>query len=361
AYVYPRATKHIKEMVALVKKLLKKDYAYKAEDDSIYYDISKFKDYGKLSKIKLKNLKSVSKVCTDEYTKEQAHDFALWKAWTPKDKKVFWKTEIGKGRPGWHLECSVMSMKYLGKTFDIHTGGVDLIFPHHENEIAQAEAATGKQFVKYWLHNEWLLVEGKKMSKSLGNFYTLRDLLEKGYDPLAIRYVLLSTHYRTKLNFTFKELDSAKNIIERFQEFMLRLKKYKGKKHNKKINTLIKKAKKDFEKHMNNDLNISPALAAVFNFIKKVNKLITDKKISTKDAKQAYTQMLKFDKVLGLKLKSVKQKKKLSKKHKELIKEREKLRKQRKWKQADKIREQLKKEGIVLEDADGKTKWRRVK
>ncbi|MEM7819165.1 MAG: cysteine--tRNA ligase, partial [Candidatus Aenigmatarchaeota archaeon] len=183
ADVYPRATEHIREIVELIKILIEKGYAYKGEDGSIYYDISKFKDYGKLSKLKIKELKAGARVKSDSYTKEEAYDFALWKAWDPEDGEVFFETEIGKGRPGWHIECSAMSMKYLGETFDIHTGGVDLIFPHHENEIAQSEAATGKKFVNYWLHAEHLIVEGRKMSKSLGNFYTLRDLLAKGYDP----------------------------------------------------------------------------------------------------------------------------------------------------------------------------------
>ena len=185
ADVYPRATDRIPEMVALIKTLMDKGYAYRGEDGSIYYCISKFPDYGKLSKLKTAELKAGARVSQDEYAKEEAQDFALWKAWTPEDGDVFWETELGKGRPGWHIECSAMSMKYLGETFDIHCGGVDNIFPHHENEIAQSEAASGKKFVNYWLHNEHLQVEGKKMSKSLGNYYTLRDLLAKQCDPVG--------------------------------------------------------------------------------------------------------------------------------------------------------------------------------
>ena len=183
ADVYPRATDHITEMVTLIKTLMEKGYAYRGEDSSIYYCISKFPDYGKLANIKTAELKAGARVSQDEYAKEEAQDFALWKAWTPEDGDVYWETELGKGRPGWHVECSAMSMKYLGETFDIHCGGVDNMFPHHENEIAQSEAATGKKFVNYWLHNEHLLVEGKKMSKSFGNYYTLRDLLAKECDP----------------------------------------------------------------------------------------------------------------------------------------------------------------------------------
>src|SRR3989338_8353872 len=209
ADVFPKATEHIKEMIDLVKKLLKNGIAYKSEDGSIYYDISKFKDYGKLSHTKIKELKEGARVNQDSYEKESANDFALWKAYHEEDGNIFWQTEIGKGRPGWHIECSAMSMKYLGSHFDIHAGGVDLVFPHHENEIAQSEAFTGKKFVNYWFHNEHLLVDGRKMSKSLGNYYTLRDLLTKNYNPKAIRYLLLSTHYRQQLNFLKKNLKTT--------------------------------------------------------------------------------------------------------------------------------------------------------
>lgn len=223
ADVFPKATDHIPGMVALVKKLLDKGYAYRSEDGSIYFNISKFKDYGKLAKIQVGELKAGARVKVDEYEKEQASDFVLWKAWDPDDGDVFWETEIGKGRPGWHIECSTMSMKYLGETFDIHCGGVDNLFPHHENEIAQSEAATGNKFVNYWLHNEHLLVEGKKMAKRLGNYFTVRDLTAKGYDPVAIRYLMMSTHYRQQLNFTFEGLDAAKKTLDRLTNFMHRL------------------------------------------------------------------------------------------------------------------------------------------
>src|SRR4030042_1328594 len=206
---YPRATEQIPEMTALIKKLLEKGYAYRGEDGSVYFAINKFPDYGKLSHINIRELKVGARVRQDEYAKEEAQDFALWKAWSVEDGDVFWETEIGKGRPGWHVECSAMSMRYLGETFDVHCGGVDNIFPHHENEIAQSESATGKPFANYWLHNEHLLVEGKRMAKRFGNYYTLRDLLGKGYAPDAIRFLLLSTHYRQQFNFTFEGLEAA--------------------------------------------------------------------------------------------------------------------------------------------------------
>jgi len=306
----PKATEHIDNMVKLVKTLIDKGYAYKAEDNSIYFNISKFKEYGKLSHLDINNLKAGVRINNDEYTKENVQDFALWKAHTEEDGNVFWETEIGKGRPGWHIECSAMSMKYLGETFDIHTGGIDLVFPHHENEIAQSEAATGKPFVRYWLHSEFLLVNGKKMSKSLGNFYTLRDILNMGYPPMAIRYLLLSTHYKQQLNFTFDALQSAENSVERIYDFTRNLlevieRKEKGKLGSE-VKELIKKTKKEFEKFMDNDLKISEALAVIFDFISNINKSISEKKLNSKEAKKIYNFILKIDEVLGLKINQVK-------------------------------------------------------
>ena len=358
AHYYPRATEHIPEMVALIKKLLEKGYAYRGEDGSIYYDISKFKDYGKLSKIRVKELKPGARVKVDEYGKEEAHDFALWKAWDEEDGDVFWETELGKGRPGWHIECSAMSMKYLGETFDIHCGGVDNIFPHHENEIAQSEAATGKQFVRYWLHNEYLLVEGRKMSKRFGNYYTLRDLLAKGYDPKAIRYLLMSTHYRQQLNFTFEGLEAAKNAVDRLTNFVYRLLDADGEGCGEKIGSLMENVQKRFEEAMCDDLNIAVALAAIFNFVREVNKLMDDKKLSRGEAEQVYELMMRFDKVLGVIGEVKKEEEKLPKEAEELIRKREEARKVRDWETADKIRERLKAMGVIVEDTPQGVKWR---
>ena len=355
--IYPRATDHIKEMVELIKKLLEKGYAYKA-NDAIYYNIKKFKEYGKLSHLKIDELKAGARVCQDEYDKEHVHDFALWKFWDKEDGDVFWETELGKGRPGWHIECSAMSMKYLGKTFDIHTGGVDLIFPHHENEIAQSEAATGKPFVNYWLHNEHLLVNNKKMSKSLGNFYTLRDLLKKGYSPRSIRYVLLATHYRQKLNFTFEGLKAAENSIKRIDEFMVKLKDIKTEKNNKEIYILIEKAKSDFEDAMDDDLNVSIALSVVFDFVKKINTFIMNENISKKDAEKAIKLMHNFDSVFGI-LKEGK-KDEISKEIEQLIENREKARKNKDYELADKIRNKLKQKGIILKDTKDGVRWEKT-
>ena len=353
ADIFPEATKHIKEMVAIIKTLLKKGYAYKGDDNSIYYDISKFKNYNKLSHIKVKEQKAGARVDQDEYEKENASDFALWKAWDKDDKDVFWETEIGKGRPGWHIECSAMSMKYLGNHFDIHTGGIDLIFPHHSNEIAQSEAATGKKFVNYWIHNEYITVNGKKMSKSLGNFFTLRDLTKKGYDSRTIRYTLLSTHYKVPLNFTFEGLDAAKSSIQRFDNFILKLQNEKSKEDNKNISKLLKEVKDKFEKEMDDDLNISNALASVFEFMNKVNK----EKISKKDAEKIFELMKDFDKVLGI-LKT--EKEKISKDIKDLIDKREEARKNKDWEKADKIRDTLTKKGIILEDTSEGVRWKLI-
>jgi cysteinyl-tRNA synthetase len=357
AEYYPRATEHIPEMVALIKKLIDKGYAYRGQDGSIYYDISKFKEYGKLAKIKVENLKPGARVNIDEYAKEEASDFALWKAWDETDGNVFWETEIGKGRPGWHIECSAMSMKYLGETLDIHCGGVDNMFPHHENEIAQSEAATGKKFVNYWLHNEHLLVEGRKMAKRLGNYYTLRDLTAKGYHPMAIRYLLMSTHYRQQLNFTFEGLEAAKSTLERLTNFIRRLLDVDGKGSGEELKPLIDNVKRGFEEAMDDDLNIGVALASLFDFVRQVNNLLSGNMLSKKEAEEVYNLMLRFDNVLGV-VGQVKEKEKLSERAEELIRKREDERKAGHWKEADMIREELRAMGVIIEDTAQGVKWR---
>ncbi len=354
---YPKATDHIPEMLALIKKLIQKGYAYKAPDNSIYFAIKKFKNYGKLSHIKTAELKTGARVKTDEYAKEEAQDFALWKAWTQEDGDVFWETELGKGRPGWHIECSAMSMKYLGETFDIHCGGVDNMFPHHENEIAQSEAATGKKFVNYWLHNEHLLVEGRKMAKKLGNFYTLRDLLEKGYDPIVIRFLLSSTHYRAQFNFTFEGLDAAKGAVERLRNFMRRLRDADGKTSGGKIAELLNKVQMDFGCAMDDDLNISVALAALFDFVREVNNLLDADAVSVDEAEKVCALMRRFDSVLGV-IGEVETEETLPKEAEELIKKREEARKAKDWKTADEIRVKLKSMGVILEDTTQGLRWR---
>src|SRR5499425_1658411 len=264
-----RATDHIPEMVRLIERLQQKSFTYDSEG-SIYYRIAKFPDYGKLSKIDLTGIQAGARVDNDRYEKESARDFALWKA--PKPGEHFWETAIGPGRPGWHIECSTMAMKYLGKTLDIHTGGIDLAFPHHENEIAQSEGATGEPFVRYWVHAEHLLVEGEKMSKSLGNFYTMRDLFAKGYKPSALRLCLASTPYRRQLNFTFNGLTQATNTIERLRNFADRLQTGKFPAGSQEgMATRIAKAAEEFDAGLSDDLNTARALAGVFDLVREVN------------------------------------------------------------------------------------------
>ena len=355
---YPRATEHVPEMVTLIKTLIAKDYAYRGEDGSIYYNISKFKDYGQLSKFKVEELKTGARVKVDEYEKAEARDFALWKAWDEADGDVFWETEVGKGRPGWHIECSAMSMKYLGETLDIHTGGVDNMFPHHENEIAQSEAATGKKFVNYWMHCEHLFVEGKRMGKRFGNYYTVRDLVQKmGHDRKAVRYLLLSTHYRQQFNFTFEGLQAAKSAVERIVNFMRRLMDADGKGSEGEAKRLMERVQKDFCAAMDDDLNIGIALAALFDFIRDINILVDSNSLSKEEAKKIYELMVGYDKVLGV-IGEIKIEEKLPREVEELIRKREEARKAKDWKAADQIREQLKAMGIVIEDTAQGLKWR---
>jgi cysteinyl-tRNA synthetase len=351
----PRATEHIKEMVELIKKLLEKGYAY-YKDGSIYFSISKFPSYGKLSGIDKSKVKIGARVDVDEYEKEDLRDFVLWKK-AKEDEGVWWETEIGKGRPGWHIECSAMSMKYLGETFDIHTGGVDNIFPHHENEIAQSEAATGKKFVNYWLHCAHLLVNGEKMSKSKGNFYTLRDLLNKGYNPVAIRYLLLSTHYRDPLNFTENSLKQAENTVKNYNDFYKGLNICAGEIYNEEIKKEIEKARNGFIESLDDDLNISGALSSIFNLIKKVNIFFSKGEIGRKNVIEIKEFLEDIDNVLCI---LEKKEENLPEDILNLIKEREKARKEKDFKKADLIREKLKEKGIILEDTPYGTRWKRI-
>jgi cysteinyl-tRNA synthetase len=346
----PKATEHIKEMIGIIEKLVKKGYAYVAESGAVYYDVDKFKDYGRLSGNTIDKLEAGKRIEVNP-EKKNWYDFALWKI--DPNHLMQWDSPWRRGYPGWHIECSAMSMKYLGETLDIHTGGEDNIFPHHECEIAQSEGSTGKQFARFWMHARHLLVNGEKMSKSRGNFYTLRDLLDKGYDPKAIRYLLLSAHYRTRLNFTEKGLKEAEKTIKSIEEFVS---KVKNGKDNEKSNKLVKKAKKGFEDALDDDLNISLALSVVFNLIREVNK--------TGGGKNVHKTMLEFDKVLGLELDKIGElwhpPEKAPREIKKLILKREKLRKDKKFREADRIREQLREKGIVLEDTEKGTMWKKV-
>ena len=264
------ATDHIQEMAHFIAVLVDKGYAYRTDDGSYYFRIAKFPEYGKLSKKDFAGMTDGARVDVDEYDKDNARDFALWKA--PKPGEAFWETEIGPGRPGWHIECSTMSMKYLGETFDIHLGGEDLIFPHHENEIAQSEAETGKQFVKVWVHSRFLLVEGEKMAKSAGNFFTVRDLILMGHKPSSIRFLLMSVPYTKQLNFTFDGLTQAANSVERLRNFKLRLETSQFPEGaNAAIDAIAKKTSAEMTAGLNDDLNTARALGAIFDMVRDVN------------------------------------------------------------------------------------------
>lgn len=355
AEYYPEATAHIPEIVELVKKLISKGVVYDI-DGNYYFSISKFSEYGKLSHIDLEGLKPGARVSTDEYEKESVSDFALWKAWDEKDGDVFWETELGKGRPGWHIECSAMSMKYLGETFDLHTGGVDNIFPHHENEIAQSEAATGKKFANFWVHSEHLLVDGRRMAKSFNNFYTLRDILDKGYPAVAVRYILIASYYRQQLNFTFDGLNAARNALERYNDFFDNLKDYAGAASSGEANDFTKSLLSDFEGALDDDLNISAALGRVFDFIRDINRLKAEKKLSAEERDRALEAIKKVDSVLSFLRPEPES---IDAEIENLIQERAEARKRRDFKTADGIRVRLLERNIVLEDTPTGTKWKR--
>jgi len=364
-----RATDHIDDMVALIESLQKNSYTYPSEG-SIYYRITKFPEYGKLSKVDLSGIQAGARVDNDRYEKESARDFALWKA--PKPGEHFWETSIGTGRPGWHIECSAMAMKYLGDTLDIHTGGIDLAFPHHENEIAQSEAATGKQFVRYWLHAEHLLVEGEKMSKSLGNFFTLRDLFAKGYKPSALRFALASVPYRRQLNFTFDGLQQATSSVERLRNFAARLKNEKFPTGNQPgMAERIAKAADDFDAGLSDDLNTAQALAAVFDFVREANTAMDKGEFRQGDVAAALEFLGSFDNVFAVVEDNDSEKLKaigfggddggLSDADIEkLVAERQAARARRDFAASDRVRKELSDRGIILEDTkDGKVRWKR--
>jgi len=364
-----RATDHINEMIDLIKKLVNSGYAYQAEDGSVYYKISTFKDYGKFARLKKDQLKNDAsgRINNDEYKKEEATDFVLWKKWNDKDGKVCWDSLFGKGRPGWHIECSAMSMKYLGETFDIHTGAVDLIFPHHQNEIAQSESVTGKQFVRFWLHRGFLKINSEKMSKSLGNIYTLEDILKKCSNPLAFRYLVLTNHYRSSLNFTFDSLKASSNSLNKFQDFIDRLSKVKdsdidNEQSLKEININIKKTLDRFKEYMDDDLNTPKAIADLFGFMKKINKMIIKDEVGVKGAESIIKFIKNINEVWGfLGIPAEKIDGKFKNKIENLIQKRNEYRLSKNWKEADKIKNDLSKMNVVVKDGKETTEWKIIK
>jgi cysteinyl-tRNA synthetase len=331
-----KATDYIYDMVEIIKKLTGKGLAYKSSDGSIYFDIKKFKNYGKLSHLKIEDQKenASGRIKSDEYDKENAEDFALWKAYDEKDGEVFWDTELGKGRPGWHIECSAMSMKNLGEQIDIHTGGVDNIFPHHENEIAQSEGATGKQFVKYWMHNEWVLVDQKKMAKSFNNFYTLRDIIKKGINPISYKFWLLMASYRTRVNFVWEALEGAEIALKRLYRLYLDL--------GEEVGEADKDYVQKFKNYLEDDLDTPKALTVLWDLLKDEKILNIDKKAT----------ILNFDKVLGLGFENLKEEI-IPDEITKLAEEREDARKNKDYKKSDELRAKINSLGYEIKDSDG--------
>ena len=364
-----RATDYIDDMVKLIQRLQEKSFTY-AGEGSIYYRIAKFPEYGKLSKIDVTGIQAGARVDNDRYEKESARDFALWKA--PKPGEHFWETPIGPGRPGWHIECSAMAMHYLGETIDIHTGGIDLAFPHHENEIAQSEGATGKKFVNYWMHAEHLLVEGEKMSKSLGNFFTLRDLFAKGYKPSTLRYALVSVPYRRQLNFTFDGLQQAANSVERLRNFSDRLTREKFQEGSAPgMAERIATAANDFDAALADDLNTAMALGVAYDLVREANIAMDKGEFRQGDVAAAKEFLSNFDRVFAV-IADTDAEKLAALGYgagdgamsdadvEKMVAERQDARKRRDFAASDRIRKELAERGIILEDGrDGSVRWKR--
>ena len=350
----PRVTEHIKEILEMVKILKEKGLAYQT-DDGVYFAISKFKDYGKLGNVKVKESVTGTRVETDKYEKDNPMDFALWKK---ASEKPYWESEFGNGRPGWHIECSAMSSKYLGEQFDIHGGAVDLVFPHHENEIAQSEGTYGKKpFVTYWLHAGFLNVSGEKMSKSLDNFITIPELLEK-YNPKDFRYFISSLHYRSRIDFNDKSIGEAKINREKWNNMIQELLFIDGT-NNKEVEKLIKNTKEAFTKAMDEDFNLPNAWASLYDFQSKINSLIASKNLSKNNAKAVLEFLKELNNIFDI-FDFEKQEHDISKELKALIEKREQFRKEKNFAESDKIRDELKEKGIDLMDTPDGVKWKKI-
>ncbi len=356
--ITPRATHHIPEMINIIAKLLENGHAYESEG-SIYYRITAFPGYGKLSKINFSGNRDggSERIDTDKYDKEDARDFALWKL-VGEDEQPGWDAPFGRGRPGWHIECSAMAMKYLGETFDLHAGGQDLQFPHHENEIAQSEGATGKLFAKYWVHSEFLKIDDVTMSKSKGNFFTFRDLSAQGYSPLAIRYLLLSVPYRKQLNFTFEGLQGAETTVERLRNFRSLVADAKTKEGSSAVAAeSVTKALADFETAMDDDLNTAAALAAMHDMVREINTIMANDGLRIDDQSEVLDAIKKFDSVLGIF--GAESTELLDADIEALIEERHDARNNRDFARSDEIRDELAEKGIILEDTKDGVRWKR--
>ena len=370
----PRATEHIQGIIGLIEKLITRGLAYKAQDGSVYFSIEKYRGsgghYGQLVKLNFDEMRVGERVRSDDYEKEAAADFALWKARAPEDGEVFWPSPWGEGRPGWHIECSAMSMQLLGPSFDLHLGGEDLMFPHHEDEIAQSEGAgvqpRGQKFVKYWLHGAHLLVEGKKMSKSLGNFFTLRDLVNKGFSGRQIRFLLLNAHYRETFNFTLKGLEGARTALARLDECLLKLREISVNTKADASAALMEK----FVEAMDDDLNISRAWGAVFEWVTALNRLLARNELSAQDAAAGLAAWERLDSVFGLgttqtRVMAVAEDPSnttngVPAEINALLEQRQAARREKDFKRSDSIREQLKQLGWVIEDTPKGARLKRI-
>ncbi len=358
---YPAATDHIADMIAIIQTLVDKNFAYVADDHSVYFSIDKYDAYGQLAHVNREEMRSTGRVRNDEYAKESAADFALWKAWDADDGEVAWDSPWGRGRPGWHIECSAMSMRFLGPTFDIHTGGVDNLFPHHEDEIAQSECANGCKFVNYWLHCAHLVVDGEKMSKSAGNFYTLRQVLERGFSGREVRWVLLGTHYRQQLNFSFQACRDARAALQRVDDFVARLHDQASSQATGELaaaQALVEASGTEFAAGIQDDLNLSAALAALFGLVREGNKLLDAGPLGADAAKAILAALRRFDTVLGAL--NVDRQNEVPAAIVELAEQRQAARQSRDFARADALRDTLKQQGWVVEDTPQGPRIKRV-
>ena len=354
AAVYPAATDHIPEMINMIQVLMDKGLAYQSEDKSIYFSIEKFPEYGKLAHIDRDNQRAGVRIDADEYAKDSVADFALWKARDEADGDVWWESPWGQGRPGWHIECSAMSMKYLGETFDLHTGGVDNMFPHHEDEIAQSESVTGKKWVNYWLHCEHLMVDNTKMSKSLGNFYTLRDLLAKGYTGREVRWVLIGSHYRKKLNFSLTALDQARETLGKFSTFFARMKEITAPGDGSESTAIVEDALKSFRTAIADDLNSAGATAALFALMRDGNRLADSGTLSAAGAAKILDCCRDFDRIFGcLDVDAAPAAETFPDEVVAMAEGRAAARKNKNWAESDRLRDAIKAAGYLIEDAPG--------
>ncbi|MDB6026352.1 MAG: cysS [Verrucomicrobiales bacterium] len=357
----PHATEYIPEIVSLIEKLVARGVAYKAPDGSVYFSIEKYRGcgckYGQLVNLNFEGMRVGERVSSDEYEKESVADFALWKARVPEDGDIFWPSPWGEGRPGWHIECSAMSMKCLGTSFDLHLGGEDLAFPHHEDEIAQSEGAgvqaDGKPFVKYWMHGAHLLVEGKKMSKSLGNFFTLRDLLNKGFSGREIRYLLLTAHYREQFNFTIDGLQGARTALARIDECLSKLRELAKNASGGPDDLLLQK----FSEALDENLNISGAWGVIFEWVRQTNRLLAENKLDSTAAAAALAAWQKIDAVFGI---GVEKETEAPAELLVLLEERQTARKAKDFKRSDAIRDELKAKGWTIEDTTKGPRLKRI-